>query len=262
MNMNSCSYSHKKDAEMSGDKMVVEIDAYSPEQSQYSGADKQVNLTLLDSSKQLITSRHLRGPSQQRSQEKLSRLVAAVRKLVNGQELESIRIVDIASEAGVATGTVYQRFRDKEDLLGAVLDQYSGEMLARICGALKEGATQGEPQAIVAALSASLVAEYRENRGLMKAATRFWGAEHQVGGPMKSMAVAIGVELLHRLEPHMEKLRVDHPQRMISQALHFMFGILMFEAATDAGPLRLSEDYIEQELTDMFCRYTRLESAL
>lgn len=200
------------------------------------------------------------APSQQRSQDKLDRLMDAATKLMNQRDLEDVRIADIAEAAGVSTGTVYQRFSGREDMFGAVITAFTLDMEARVRAAIDAAEPQG-PMAVAEALSHALVADYRANRGLMKAATRFWSegaTSGPVGSPIQMMAVQIGKHLLGSLQVHMAAFEVPNPERTISQGLQFMFGILMFEASTDAGPLRLDGPWIEEELVRMFCRYTSL----
>lgn len=184
----------------------------------------------------------------------------AATTLMNQRDLEDVRIADIADQAGVATGTVYQRFRGREDMLGAVITAFTQNMEARVKAAIDRARPSG-PVAVAQALAHAMVDDYRANRGLMKAATRFWseGATGgPVGSPIQTMAIDIGKHLLAALDGQMDAFKVSNPERTISQGLQFMFGILMFEASTDAGPLRLDGPWIEEELVQMFCRYTGL----
>jgi TetR/AcrR family fatty acid metabolism transcriptional regulator len=61
--------------------------------------------------------------------EKRRRLLHAAIQTFGRRGFHEAKIADIASEAGVAEGTVYLYFRNKEDLLGCVFDETMDEVL-------------------------------------------------------------------------------------------------------------------------------------
>ncbi|WP_066845781.1 TetR/AcrR family transcriptional regulator [Croceicoccus marinus] len=63
-------------------------------------------------------------PQQQRSRDALERIVASAVGLFSRSGFDAARVSDIASEAGVPVGTVYQHFPDKEALLAAIVAGY------------------------------------------------------------------------------------------------------------------------------------------
>lgn len=62
--------------------------------------------------------------------EKRKRILAAAVKTFGSRGYHEARIAEIAAQAGVAEGTVYLYFRNKEDLLGVVFDETMDEVLA------------------------------------------------------------------------------------------------------------------------------------
>lgn len=86
------------------------------------------------------------SPKQTRSQQTQERLLQALERLLAEQYFDQLTIRDIAAEAGVAVGTVYRRFKDKEALLPVLYQRYedalqewlvdvwSNENLARYSG--------------------------------------------------------------------------------------------------------------------------------
>ncbi len=56
-------------------------------------------------------------------EERARRIVETAVELAEQGGFEAVRLRDVASHAGVALGTLYRRFRSKEDLLIAALDQ-------------------------------------------------------------------------------------------------------------------------------------------
>jgi len=82
------------------------------------------------------TPEDLRGPNGQRAQagadpDKRRRILAAGISLFGQKGFHEARIAEIAAAAGVAEGTVYLYFRNKEDLLAAVFDDTMDEVLAK-----------------------------------------------------------------------------------------------------------------------------------
>jgi TetR/AcrR family fatty acid metabolism transcriptional regulator len=61
--------------------------------------------------------------------EKRKRILAAAVELFGQKGFHEARIAEIAARAGVAEGTVYLYFRNKEDLLGAVFDDTMDDVL-------------------------------------------------------------------------------------------------------------------------------------
>jgi AcrR family transcriptional regulator len=58
-----------------------------------------------------------------RMEERAQRIVESAIELAEKGGFEAVRLRDVASHAGVALGTLYRRFRSKEDLLLAALEQ-------------------------------------------------------------------------------------------------------------------------------------------
>src|SRR5512147_1588718 len=63
--------------------------------------------------------------------EKRKRLLHAAIQTFGRRGFHEARIAEIAAEAGVAEGTVYLYFRNKEDLLGCVFDETMDEVLGK-----------------------------------------------------------------------------------------------------------------------------------
>ena len=62
----------------------------------------------------------IRQPSQARSQRTMDEVYRALRELLRRKPFERITINELASEAGVAVGSIYARFKDKNALLAGL----------------------------------------------------------------------------------------------------------------------------------------------
>ena len=65
-------------------------------------------------------------------EERSRRIVATAVELAEQGGFEAVRLRDVASHAGVALGTLYRRFRSKEDLLLAALQQQVSDLSVRV----------------------------------------------------------------------------------------------------------------------------------
>ena len=74
-------------------------------------------------------------------EERSRRIVETAVELAEQGGFEAVRLRDVAAHAGVALGTLYRRFRSKEDLLLAALEQLVAEHEARLALRPSEGDT-------------------------------------------------------------------------------------------------------------------------
>ena len=63
-----------------------------------------------------------RPPLQKRSEATLARILEAARALLATRDLDDITVEDIARQAGVSVGSLYTRFKGKDELLTHLLD--------------------------------------------------------------------------------------------------------------------------------------------
>ena len=74
-------------------------------------------------------------------EERAQRIVDTAIELAERGGFEAVRLRDVAADAGVALGTLYRRFRSKEDLLIAALEAETVSLEERIRGRLPRGST-------------------------------------------------------------------------------------------------------------------------
>jgi AcrR family transcriptional regulator len=91
-------------------------------------------------------------------------LVAAAREVFERDGFVRARIADIAAAAGVAHGSFYSHFDNKEQALAAVLDEVEEEMLHPGPGAI---AAHDDPIAVIESANRAYLEAYRRNAKLM-----------------------------------------------------------------------------------------------
>lgn len=84
----------------------------------------------------------IREPQQARSRDKLQRIMDAALALFTAKGFENAGMAEIAAAAGIAAGSIYRRFPDKQALLYAVLASYFGARAADVDRFFAENASQ------------------------------------------------------------------------------------------------------------------------
>jgi len=82
--------------------------------------------------------------TQARARATRDKLVAALETLLREKTFEDISMADLAREAGLAVGTVYRRFDNKEAFIPVIFDLYMSRLQARM--ATPEGQTEIDPE--------------------------------------------------------------------------------------------------------------------
>ncbi|TJW48547.1 MAG: TetR/AcrR family transcriptional regulator [Mesorhizobium sp.] len=77
-----------------------------------------------------------RAPSQQRSRERVERMLTAASALIAGQGSDAMRMGEVAERAGVSIGSLYQFFPDKRAIIRALAERYTTQSQACIAAAL------------------------------------------------------------------------------------------------------------------------------
>lgn len=103
-------------------------------------------------------------PASPRGRATRATLVAAARRIFERDGFLDARIVDIAAEAGVATGTFYTYFDGKEAAFAAVMDEVTEEMLHPV---LAEHRIEGDLVATIEQTHRAYLDSYRHNARLM-----------------------------------------------------------------------------------------------
>lgn len=70
-------------------------------------------------------------PRQQRAVETRAALLAAVQRIIATDGIDAVTTTRVASETGVAVGTIYRYFVDREDLLAAAYDNTVADLIDR-----------------------------------------------------------------------------------------------------------------------------------
>jgi AcrR family transcriptional regulator len=105
---------------------------------------------------------------QDRSARTLAALLASARETLASDGWEGATIAAIAKRAGVAVGSVYRRFADKESLFGAVYEEFYAAAYARRAQRLESASRLRSFRAAARFVLADLVTRTRENTPVLR----------------------------------------------------------------------------------------------
>lgn len=77
----------------------------------------------------------LRAPVQQRSQDSTNRMLDAALVILDRDGLTGLTIAAVAKDAGVATGTIYHRFKDRHALIVGAQDRFLNRLEEQLLNA-------------------------------------------------------------------------------------------------------------------------------
>jgi len=111
--------------------------------------------------------------AEEKKKEKMNHIVRAAARVFSGKGYNRTVMADIAVEAGIGKGTVYEYFRSKEELFFAVFEWFVHEVATAEVGisALTMPASQR-----LKALSESLMRTLDQNREMYALVMEFWAA--------------------------------------------------------------------------------------
>lgn len=140
-----------------------------------------------------------------RAQRTRAALVAGARAVFERDGFVDARIVDIAREAGVATGSFYTYFNGKDEAFAAVLEELREEMLHPHLE-VPDGA---DPLAVIEAANRAYLEAYRRNARLMELMEQVAAVDPEVRRLRMQRAAAFAERNAHAIARLQERGRAD-----------------------------------------------------
>ena len=190
---------------------------------------------------------------QARSQAKHEALLQAGRRLLESEDLGSLSVAQLTSDAGMSVGSFYSRFDDKDawfaELVRVTGDQVLDET-QRLLASPRWAQASSERK--VASIVRHLVDVHRLHRGIFRAAhldlTHSQPHWAQLQGYARRIADAVHqalAEQMPQVPPAQRRLRVG-------VGLQIVFGTLVNAVLHDPGPIALYDKRLEKELSQVF----------
>jgi AcrR family transcriptional regulator len=97
-----------------------------------------------------------RQPTQQRSHDRLQRILSVAKHLIAQKGSDALKMSEIADQAEISIGSLYQYFPDKRAILRTLAEQYTAE--SRRC--IEDALAEADDKAALAQAFSSLVDQY------------------------------------------------------------------------------------------------------
>ncbi len=116
-----------------------------------------------------------RNPKQQRAESTVDALLTAASQVLVRDGVEHLSTTAVAERAGVSIGSLYQYFRNKEDLLAALARREVTRLLAAVAAAFSESAPGQRGRGVVRAIVAGVATRSPSGRANLQLLLRFAG---------------------------------------------------------------------------------------
>jgi AcrR family transcriptional regulator len=202
----------------------------------------------------------VRSAKQARSQQKHHALLEAGRRLLESQDLASLSVAQLTRGAGMAVGSFYSRFDDKNAWFAELLRTTGEAVLADTQALLASRRwTQASPQRKVALIVQHIVAVHREHRGIFRAALGDTARAARFGVPLHAYGRRLADEVGAALDEQMRRVPRAQRRLRVGIALQLVYGTLVNAVLRDPGPIVLADPRMEKELTRVYLGVLRLD---
>ncbi|MFF3015663.1 TetR/AcrR family transcriptional regulator [Streptomyces sp. NPDC057939] len=193
-----------------------------------------------------------REPQQARSAATLARVLRAAEEIASTSGLEAMTIAGVARRAGVAVGTIYRRFQDKDQLISALTER----MLERREEYVAERLRAADPslRGVMDAYAHALLQSFADSSNLFPELLSARGA-----GALERGARTITE--LHRLlldaaAPYSDQIRRSQPQQALDATARAILGACFHNSVRpDAATGEAARERYADELSDMAIAY-------
>ncbi|MFW6197641.1 MAG: TetR/AcrR family transcriptional regulator [Myxococcota bacterium] len=182
-----------------------------------------------------------REPRQARSRQKVTRILAAARRILEQEGSDALNTNHIASEAGVGVGSVYEYFPDKHAIAKRVLDELPAEEAEVVIACFDRVAGQPLGEAIREVVS-TVYDLYVRHHGLYRSIWALAPRGRRVGD--RPGEVLIQKTVRQWLEPHVHALGIDDLDLAVFTTFHIVESLAMQMAARPGQWSK--EAYVEQ----------------
>ncbi len=201
-----------------------------------------------------------RVPAQGRSQRTLERILNATAALLRERPLGQISVAEITAKAKCSTGSFYQRFASKEDLVTALYEDYDRELRGRLQLLLSQIPKEAASLATAAEkMIALIVDQYAQERWLYREVALYARLRPEAITPeMMAKRSELHRLPLAYLSCFRDQIRHRDPERAI------LFAIFLVSAAArekilfgspHAAVTDVSNNALKAELTRAFIAY-------
>jgi len=190
---------------------------------------------------------------QQRSLHKQQALLAAGRALLKTHDLPALTVAQVAAAAGVAVGSFYTRFEDKNAWFAELAREAAAAAFDDLQQLLASPAMgRASPARKVALLMQWLVQVHRDHQGIFRASVSDPDRTRLYWGPLMRLNAEVDERVYTLLAPDLQALPPKAGRQRVSFACQMVFSTLAQAVLHDGGPVRLHDARMARELTRCF----------
>ena len=186
---------------------------------------------------------------QERSRDKLDRLLRAGLTLIEQNGYDRVRISDIAKKAGCSVGTFYERFGDKETFFNFLLATRVEEGVAGIEELLAVDQWEGvQTERAVSKIVETMTQWFDQRKGIYCAALNKNSKGEANYRPFGQVSKATSLAFARFLRARSEELSLPDPAASAAFAVHMINGSLVLSALTESSDGLASPEEIDATL--------------
>jgi AcrR family transcriptional regulator len=195
-------------------------------------------------------------PQQERSRKATDALLRAGLKGIEARGIDALSMADVAAEAGASIGSLYFRFGDKSQFVGAALAIALDDFRDRGLALCELAARQkwSERRALERWVSL-LVAVVRQRRTLVKEMIRHVVAQPNSWAPINERRRELEDKLFSVLAARRNGTRDTAWDMRLRIGLQAVGGCLVHMLVIDPGPLRIDDPSVEVSLCELLFSY-------
>lgn len=204
-------------------------------------------------------------PKQSRAIRTREKLMQALERLLRSQEFENISVQDIAREAGVAVGSVYSHFGDKNAFLEALLSFWRDQVETQLVASEQQDTAaafeaMGSLHAALTEMTRAVHLQMRENGHILRAVHTYTRLHPEIDDhDWQSLVVRSFAPFADLFTVFADEISVSD-QALATRMLGFFFNTIFIRAAlmpqdTLLEAAELDDEILIREVTDMAYGY-------
>lgn len=203
-------------------------------------------------------------PQQQRSRDALTRIVASAVALFSRNGFDATRVADIASDAGVPVGSVYQHFADKEALLATIVAGYRAcrmREIRELCTSAE--ARAASPRQLVELHLDIVFSAFSADAGLLRLIERKRLEDIGVHRDQSAANDIVATLIADRLVERLPERDADELRRQVHYAHSIIRGAVVWSVLPSGGELgqglKVTDTAFAAEALKMALRYLGID---
>jgi len=188
---------------------------------------------------------------QQRSQRRQREILDAAHRLLDQVGYEKMKMEDIATEANCSVGSLYQRFRKKEGLLDAMLEEVAVQLGTIIETELGTDRLRAKDRRAALGTLIGLVVDFmRDNQAFVRAITQRQLMDRNAVSPLQGIGRLAAGRTWSHLAANFEECRTEGAKGHFDYGLQIVIGVCTNAVLNRPGPLQIDDPALPEGLLE------------